>query len=99
MNDPAEGLSLPEIVALVRGIARGNGVIAYTNHADERMQERELSTLDCEHALRAGVIEETDADARGRCFRARTHRMELVFRASSRVKVTFAYRTEGLSRP
>lgn len=26
-------------------------------------------------------------------------RMELVFRASSRVKVTFAYRTEGLSRP
>lgn len=87
MSDPDEGLSLPEIVALVRGIARGAGVIAYTNHAEDRMRERELSTLDCEHALRAGVIEETDADARGRCFRARTHRMELVFRLRTRANV------------
>lgn len=38
-----------------------DGVVTYSRpHALERLKERNLSTIDCENVLRAGIVEEAE---------------------------------------
>jgi hypothetical protein len=52
----------------------GEGIIKYSQHCRERLCERDLTTVDCENALRGGVYQ---LDGNG--FQARTGHLTVCF--------------------
>lgn len=78
-----EPLRPPEVKKLVLQIIR-RGVVTYSQpHAEERMRERNISTVDCINVLRGGVTEEGEYENGSWRYRVHTAKMCVVIRFES----------------
>ncbi|MBN1957355.1 MAG: DUF4258 domain-containing protein [Desulfuromonadales bacterium] len=91
MNQP---IKAAEARKLLRRILNG-GIVTYSQpHAIDRLKERELSTLDCENVMRAGVLQEAEWDNGGWRHQVRTQKIVVVveFLSENEVLVVTAWR-------
>lgn len=91
MNQPVRAT---EARKLLRRILSG-GIVTYSQpHAVDRLKERELSTLDCENVLRAGVVEEAEWNDGGWRHRVRTQKIVVVieFLSEEEILIVTAWR-------
>lgn len=95
MDELEEPLS--EVVAkqFIRRILE-TGDTRFASHAEQRMQERNLSSVDVVNVLRAGVVAPAEHENGSWRYRVRTPRIEVViaFRSSTSLVVVSAWRTE-----
>lgn len=89
-----EPLRPTEVKRLIRQII-GKGIVTYSQpHAETRMQERGITTVDCVNVLRGGVVEEGEYENGSWRYRVRTTRMCVVirFESESLLEVVTAWR-------
>jgi len=89
-----EPLRPVEAKKLIREILRG-GIVTYSQpHAEERMHQRNISTVDCVNVLRGGVVAEGEYENGSWRYRVFTPRMCVVirFEDESMLEVVTAWR-------
>lgn len=78
-----EPLRPPEVKKLIRRIIV-NGIVTYAQpHAEMRMKERGITTVDCINVLRGGVSEEGEYENGSWRYRVRTAKICVVVRFES----------------
>ncbi|AMV71137.1 hypothetical protein JCM30471_29590 [Desulfuromonas carbonis] len=78
-----EPLRPPETKKLIRKIL-SEGIVTYAQpHAEERMRERDISTVDCVNVLRGGKVAEGEQENGTWRYRVYTGRMCVVVRFES----------------
>ena len=90
-----EALSLPDAKKLARTIAE-HGVVHFSNHATEEMQNDNLQAADCVNLIRGGVYEPPDFINGQWRYRIKTQQMCVVitFLSDSRLRVVTAWRNQ-----
>lgn len=89
-----EPLRPPEVKKLIRQII-GKGIVTYSQpHAEERMRERGITTVDCINVLRGGVVAEGEYENGSWRYRVYTAKMCVVirFESESLLEVVTAWR-------
>ena len=91
MNQPIRATEARKLLRRILNV----GIVTYAQpHAIDRLKERELSTLDCENVIRAGVVEEAEwSDGTWR-HRVRTQKIVVVveFLSEEEVLIVTAWR-------
>ena len=96
----ADGLNEPlrpdAAKQLIRKILQA-GRFTYSKHAKEEMLEDDLTTVDCENILRAGVVRPPDFEKGSWRYRVETSRMAVVitFRSVKELVVVTAWREKS----
>jgi len=94
MTDPViEPLKEPQARKLAREIIE-DGVVEFSNHSQDEMQQDQLTALDCLNLLRGGVIQSGGFQNGEWRYRAATARMCVVFtfRSETCLRVVTAWR-------
>ena len=88
-----EPLKPDDAKQLIRAILQ-TGCFTYTRHAKEEMLADEMTTVDCENILRAGVVRPPDFEKGSWRYRVETSRMAVViaFRSSDELVIVTAWR-------
>ncbi len=90
----SEPLRCSQAKALIRDILR-NGFVTYSKpHAEQRLKERNLTTVDCVNILRGGVVEEPEFENGSWRYRVRTPLICVVVRfiSEDELEVVTAWR-------
>lgn len=78
-----EPLRPPEVKKLIRKIL-SSGFVTYSQpHAEDRMRQRKISTVDCVNVLRGGAVAEGEYENGSWRYRVYTQRMCVVIRFES----------------
>ena len=72
---------------LIRAILEG-GTVVWTQHSVDEMAKDDMTTVDAENVLRAGVVEPPEWENREWRYRVRTARMYVVVAFESKVELT-----------
>ncbi len=67
-----------EAKSFILDILRHGNIVYARPHAIQRMEERDISTLDCENILRGGVVQEPELENGVWRYQVRTRRMTVV---------------------
>ena len=88
-----EPLKPDDAKQLIRTILQ-TGRFTYTRHAKEEMLADDMTTVDCENILRAGVVRPPDFEKGSWRYRVETSRMAVViaFRSSDELVIVTAWR-------
>ena len=89
-----EPLSPPEAKKLIRKIL-STGFVTYAQpHAEDRMRQRKITTVDCVNVLRGGVVAEGELENGSLRYRVFTPRMCVVvrFESETELEVVTAWR-------
>ncbi|MGE4579234.1 MAG: DUF4258 domain-containing protein [Desulfuromonadales bacterium] len=89
-----EPLSPPEAKKLIRKIL-STGFVTYAQpHAEDRMRQRKITTVDCVNVLRGGVVAEGELENGSWRYRVFTPRMCVVvrFESETELEVVTAWR-------
>lgn len=91
----SEPLRPDDAKQLIRSILQ-SGRFTYSKHAKEEMLEDDMTTVDCENVLRAGVVQPPDFEKASWRYRVETSRMAVVvaFRSSTELVVVTAWRVK-----
>lgn len=92
----SEPLRPPETKKLILRILR-EGIVTYAQpHAEERMRERDINTVDCVNVLRGGAVAEGELENGSWRYRVLTGRMCVVvrFESESILQVVTAWRVK-----
>ena len=85
-----------EAKKLLRKILTGGFVTYSRPHAIERLEERNLSMLDCENVLRAGVVDEAEYENGSWRHKVRTNKIAVIieFLSKEEILIVTAWRLE-----
>ena len=95
VDELREPLRPDDAKQLIRSILQ-SGRFTYSKHTKEEMLEDDMTTVDCENVLRAGVVQPPDFEKGSWRYRVETGRMAVVvaFRSSTELVVVTAWRVK-----
>ena len=93
VDQPNEPLKPDDAKQLIREILK-TGRFTYSKHAKEEILADDMTTVDCENVLRAGVVRPPDFEKESWRYRVETSRMAVViaFRSADELVVVTAWR-------
>jgi hypothetical protein len=93
---PPERLTHQQAKKLIAHILRDGRVIYARPHAITRMQERDITTVDCENILRGGVVQEPELEHGAWRYLVSTRKMAVVveFLSEDSLLIVTAWRFE-----
>lgn len=88
-----EPLDTTEAERLIRSILE-NGVVRFSGHAEDEMENDELEKIDCKNVLRAGWVEPPEWENGSWRYRVCSHKITVVvaFRSESQLVVVTVWR-------